>query len=161
MSYLNGLVVFPTFFNLSLNLAKRSSWSGPQSTPGLVFADCIELLHLWLSVYYLFAFSYCSLGFQGKNTEVVCQSLLQWTTFCQTSPQWPSHLGWPHTVWLSFIDLDKLWSMWSDWLVVCDCCFRLFALWCPLSAPTVLLGFLLPWTWESLQGCSSKAAIHQ
>ena len=22
----------------------------------------------------------------GKNTEVVCHSLLQWTTFCQTSP---------------------------------------------------------------------------
>ena len=29
MSYLNGLVVFPTFFNLSLNLAMRSSWSEP------------------------------------------------------------------------------------------------------------------------------------
>ena len=46
--YLNGLVVFPTFFNLSLNLEIRSSWSEPQSGPGLVFADCIELLHLWL-----------------------------------------------------------------------------------------------------------------
>ena len=45
---LNGLVVFPTFFNLSLNLAIRSWWSDPQSAPGLVFADCIELLHLWL-----------------------------------------------------------------------------------------------------------------
>ena len=30
--------------------------------------------------------SYCSWGYQGKNTEVVCHSLLQWTTFCQTSP---------------------------------------------------------------------------
>ena len=47
-SYLNGLVVFPTLFNFSLNLAIRSSWSEPQSSPGLVFADCIELLHLWL-----------------------------------------------------------------------------------------------------------------
>ena len=27
--------------------------------------------------------SYCSWGSQGKNTEVVCHSLLQWTTFCQ------------------------------------------------------------------------------
>ena len=45
-SYLNGLVVSPTFFNLSLDLAIRSSWSEPQSTPGLVFADCIELLHI-------------------------------------------------------------------------------------------------------------------
>ena len=41
-------MVVPTFFNLSLNLAIRSSWSEPQSAPGLVFADCIELLHLWL-----------------------------------------------------------------------------------------------------------------
>ena len=38
-----------------------------------------------LSVSYLFVFSYCSWGSQGKNTEVVCQSLLQWTTFCQNS----------------------------------------------------------------------------
>ena len=36
------------FFNFSLNLAIRNSWSEPQSAPGLVFADCIELLHLWL-----------------------------------------------------------------------------------------------------------------
>ena len=46
-SYLNGLVVFPTFFNLSLSFTIRSSWSEPLSGPGLVFADCIELLHLW------------------------------------------------------------------------------------------------------------------
>ena len=46
-SYLNGQVVFPTFFNLSLNLA-ISSWSEPQSALGLFFAECIELLHLWL-----------------------------------------------------------------------------------------------------------------
>jgi len=50
----------------------------------------------------------CVLGMvQGKNTEVVCHSLLQWTTFCQTSPPWPVHLGWPHMAWLSFIKLDK------------------------------------------------------
>ena len=46
-SYLK-VVVFPTFFNLSLNLAIRSSWSEPQSAPGLVYADCIERLHFWL-----------------------------------------------------------------------------------------------------------------
>ena len=44
-------MVFPTFFNLSLNLAIRSSWSEPQSAPGLVFADCIELLHLGCKEY--------------------------------------------------------------------------------------------------------------
>ena len=27
-----------------------------------------------------------SWGPQGKNTEVVCHSLLQWTMFCQNSP---------------------------------------------------------------------------
>ena len=60
-----------------------------------------------LSVYYHFAFSYCSWGSQGKNIEVVCHSLLQWTTFCQTSPPWSACLGWPHMSWLSFIELFK------------------------------------------------------
>ena len=58
-------------------------------------------------VSYHFAFSYCSWGSQGKNTEVVCHSLLHWTTFCQNSTPWPSHLGWPYTAQLSFIELDK------------------------------------------------------
>ena len=35
------VVVFLTFFNLSLNLTIRSSWSEPQSALGFVFADCI------------------------------------------------------------------------------------------------------------------------
>ena len=47
-----------------------------------------------------------SWGSQDKNTEVVCHSLLQWTTFCQTSQPWPSHLGWPRGAWLCFIELD-------------------------------------------------------
>jgi len=38
---------------------------------------------------------------------MACHSLLQWTTFCQTSPPWHVHLVWPHTAWLSFIELDK------------------------------------------------------
>ena len=49
-----------------------------------------------LSVSYHFAFSYCPWGSQGKDTEVVCHSLLQWTTFCQISPPWPARLGLPH-----------------------------------------------------------------
>ena len=40
-SFLNGLVVFHSFFNLSLSLVIRSSWSEPQSAPSLVLADCI------------------------------------------------------------------------------------------------------------------------
>ena len=47
-SYLTDLVFFLVFFSLSLNFAMRSWWSEPQSTPGHVFADCIQFLHLWL-----------------------------------------------------------------------------------------------------------------
>ena len=36
-SYLKGLMVFPTFFNLSLNFTIRKWWSEPQSAPSLVF----------------------------------------------------------------------------------------------------------------------------
>ena len=56
MSYLNILVVFPTFFNLHLNLAIRSSWSEPQSAPGLVFADC-DFFWLWLCFCWSFDWS--------------------------------------------------------------------------------------------------------
>ena len=95
---------------------------------------------------YIASLSYCSWGSQGKNTEVVCHSLLQWTTFCQTSPPWPNRLGWPHMAWLSFIELDMAVVLWSSWLVFCDYGFSLSALWCPLATPTVLLGCLLSWT---------------
>ena len=47
-SNLNGLVAFSTFFNLSLSVVVRSSWAEPHSVPGLDFADCVELFHLWL-----------------------------------------------------------------------------------------------------------------
>ena len=97
-------------------------------------------------MFYLFALSYCSWSFQGKNIEVVCHSFLQWTTF---TPPWPVRLGWPHRAWLSFTELDKAMIRVTDWLVVCDCGFSLSALWFPLSLslPTLLFGFLLPWTW--------------
>ena len=99
-----------------------------------------------------FAFSCCSQGSQGKNTEVVCHSLLQWTTFCQTSPLWPVHLGWPHTAWLSFIELDKTvvhvirlaGFVWLWFQGVCPLI--------PSTTPTISPGFLLPWTW----GISSR-----
>ena len=42
--------------------------------------------------------------------------------------------------------------MWSDWLVFCNNGFCVSALWCPLATPTLLLGFLLPWSW----GISSR-----
>ena len=78
---------------------------------------------------------------------MVCHSLLQWTTLCQTSPPWPIRPGWPHMAWLSFIELDRTVVLWSDWLVFCDYHFHVSALWCTLATPTVFLGFLLHWTW--------------
>ena len=106
-----------------------------------------------------FSFSYCSWGPQGKNTEVVCHPLLQWTTFCQTSPPWPIQVGWPHMVWLSFTELDKAWSMWSDWLVVCD----VVLVYLPSDALSQCLLSYLGFSYlrhvVSLHGCSSKAQL--
>ena len=51
-------------------------------------------------------------------------------------------------VWLSFIELDKaVVLVWLEWLVFREYGFSVFALWCPLATPTVLLGFLFPWAW--------------
>ena len=51
------------------------------------------------------------------------------STFCQTSPPWPAHLGWPHMVWLSFIELDMpVFLVWLDWLVFCEYGFSVSAL---------------------------------
>ena len=47
------------------------------------------------------------MGFSRQEYWSVCHSLLQWTTFFQTSPPWPTRLGWPHMPWLSFIELDE------------------------------------------------------
>ena len=82
-------------------------------------------LRVHLSVSYLFAFSYCSWGSQGKSAKVVCHSLLQWITFCQNSPPRPSHLGWPCTAWLiTSLSYTSQWSTWSFWLAFCDCGFH-------------------------------------
>ena len=55
------------------------------------------------------------------------------------SPPLPAHLGWPHTAWLSFIELDKaVVLVWLDWLVFCDYVFSVSAPWCPLAKSTIL-----------------------
>ena len=59
---------------------------------------------------------------------------------------------WPRMAWFSFTELDKTVGLWWIWLVFCDYGVSMPALWCPLATPTVLLGFLLPWTW----GISSR-----
>ena len=110
-----------------------------------------------LSVSYHLAFSSCSWGSQGKNTEVVCHSLLQWTTFCQTSPPWPGRLGWPHTARLRFTELDKTVVLGSDWLVsviMVSVCLPSDALSQHLPS---YLGFSYLGHGVSLYHCSSKA----
>ena len=60
-----------------------------------------------------------------------------------THPSWVAPQA-----WLSFIELDKaVLLVWLDWLVFCDYGFIVSAFWCLLATSTVLLGFLLPWTW--------------
>ena len=67
-----------------------------RSTPGLPIP---------LSVSYHFAFSYCSWGSQGKNTEVVYYSFLHVLSelSTMTRPFWVALCGMAH----SFIELDK------------------------------------------------------
>ena len=64
-----------------------------------------------------------------------------------TRPSWVAPQA-----WFSFIELDTTLVLWSDWLVFCDYGFSVSALWCPLTTPTILLGFLLLWTWSTSSG---------
>ena len=101
--YIHTWALFPLWLSLFI----------PSGAISPLFSrSTLDILPTWgvhLSVSYLFAFSYCSWDSQGTNAEVVCHSLLQWATFCQNSPPWPIHLGWPYMAWLlSFIELDKV-----------------------------------------------------
>ena len=123
---------------------------------GSIFSFFMELFLHWFPVVYwaptdlgsssFSVLSFCLfMGFSRQEYWSGFHSLLQWTTLCQTSPPWPDSLGWPHTAWLSVTELDKTVVLWSDWLVFCDYGFSVSALWCPVTTPTILLGFLLPW----------------
>ena len=75
-------------------------------------------LRTHFSVSYPFVLLYSSWDSHGKYTRVVCHSLLQWITFCQNSPLWAIHLGWPYTTWLiasssyaSPCSMTRQWSM--------------------------------------------------
>ena len=62
----------PSFFlELFLHWSPVAQWA-----PTDLGSSSFSILSFWLS--------YCSWGSQGKNTEAVFHSLLQWTTFCQT-----------------------------------------------------------------------------
>ena len=89
--------ISPFFLELFLHWSPVTYWA-PINRPGDFIFQCIIF----------FAFSYCSWGSQDKSTEVVCYSLLQWTTFfselsTMTCPIWVALHGMAH----SFIELDK------------------------------------------------------
>ena len=78
-------MVFLAFFNLSLNFAIRSSWSEPQSAPGLVFAHSIDLLHFLLSrIYYNqsdFNIDHLVMSMNRMASLVVGRDCLLWRVF--------------------------------------------------------------------------------
>ena len=136
----------PFFLELFLHWSPVAYWA--PTDPGVP-----------LSVSYHFAFSYCSCGSQGKNTEVVCHSLLQWTTFCQTSPPWLVRFVWPHTACLSFIELEKT-------VVRVIRLASFLWLWFQCVCPLIPFRNTYHLTWVSLtldvgylHGCSSKAQL--
>ena len=103
------------------------------------------------------AFSYCSWGSHGKNTEVVSFPSPVDHIVSDLSIM-PSHFGWPHQAWFSFIELDKaVVLVWLDWLVFCDYGFSVSAL---LQHLPSYLGFPYLGRGVSLHGCSSKAQLH-
>ena len=87
------------------HIEKLPTWRVAGSSSSAVISHC---------------FSHCSWGSWSKNTEVVCHSLLQWTTFCQNSSPWPIRLGWPYMARLMVsLSYTRLRSMWSFWLALC------------------------------------------
>ena len=97
-------MVFPTFFNFSLNLAMRSSWSEPQSVPGLVIADYIELFHLWLQ-------RISSIWFQGCVYYAIISMM------CITDTKSPWVLDHKSSIYHRFIyELSKIMLQCKVWI---------------------------------------------
>jgi len=145
---------FPSFFlELFLYWSRAVYWA-----PTNLGSSSFSILLFCLFILFM--------GSQCKNTEVFCHSLLQWTTFCQSSPPWPVHLGWPHTAWLSFIELDKavvhvirlatfLWWWFQCVCTLMPCCNTYRLTWVSLTldvgylfmtAPAKCSRCSLPWT---------------
>ena len=89
--------------------------------------------------------------------SLIYHSLLQQTTFCQNSPLWLVCLRWPCNVQLIIsLSYTELWSMWSVWLVFCDCdnIFYTYRIKSGASVPSLCYVFFrallldrFPWKW--------------
>ena len=138
------------FFNLNLEQFNMFKTQLPQ----------LQGKKVWLRERYISKFS--SVVLTHTVHGVLKARILKWFAIPfsrgphSVRPLHHDRLGWPHTAWLSFIELDKAVVLWSDWLVLCDYGFSVAALWCPPTTPTVLLGFLLPW----MRGISSWPPLY-
>ena len=69
--------------SLKLNIQKTKIMASGPITSWQIEGEIVETMtDFILGGSKITSFSFCSWGSQGKNTEVVCHSLLQWTTFC-------------------------------------------------------------------------------
>ena len=82
------------WFLLWLSLFIPSGAVSPLSSSSIL--DPYRLERFIFQCHIFIASSFCLWGSQGKNAEVICHSILQWTTFCQNSPLCPIHLGCPY-----------------------------------------------------------------
>jgi len=78
------------------------------------------------------------MGFLRQECWSGLPFLLPWTEFCPNSPPWSVHPGWLYMYGSLLHCYTKLWSMWSFWLVFCDCAFHSV---CPLMDETKKLIF--------------------
>ena len=107
---------------------------------------------------YHFAFSCCSGVLKARKLKWFAIPFSSGPYSVRPLHHDPSVLGGP--TWHGLVSLSntRLWFTWSDWLVICDCGFRLSDLGCPLTVPTVSLGFLLPWMWGISSGLLQQSA---
>ena len=78
----------PSFFlELFLHWSLVAYWAptDPGRSPFSILSFCLYILFM---------------GFSRQEYWNGLHSLLQWTTFCQSSPPWPICLGWPYMAWL-------------------------------------------------------------
>ena len=138
------------FTNCESPTNTRAWWASSRGRKGL---DTTE----WLT-YLLFnhlmstnCVSYTmNVDFKTMQTIQIGLSIMFWLkTFLHHDPP---VLSGPTGHGLVSLSYTRLWSMWSDWLVFCDYGFSVSALWCPLATLTILVGFLLPWTWGISSG---------